>query len=173
MQVLRDRRSTRAFSPKELSSEVLSDLLWAADGVNRPESGKRTAPSAKNMQEIDLYAAMEGGLYLYDAATHSLVPVFRRDIRPLTGKQDFVKSAPVVLIYAADHAKMSGTTAGEKEFYGATDTGFISQNVYLYCASEGLATVVLGWVDKVDLKKAMDLRPAQRIILTQPVGYPE
>ena len=79
----------------------------------------------------------------------------------------------MVLIYVADHARMSGSTAGEKEFYGAVDTGFISQNVYLYCASQDLATVVLGWVDKLDLKKAMDLRQAQRIILTQPVGYPK
>lgn len=173
MQALKDRQSTRAFSYKELSRQVLSDLLWAAAGVNRPQSGKRTAPSARNMQEIDIYVARADGLYLYDAAGHGLVPVVLRDIRPLAGRQGFVGAAPAVLIYVADHARMSGTTAEEKEFYGAVDTGFISQNVYLYCASQNLATVVLASVDKLDLGKAMELRSAQEIILTQPVGYPE
>jgi len=173
MQALQDRRSVRAFSYKELPLQVLGDLLWAAAGINRPESGKRTAPSARNMQEIDVYVARPGGLYLYDAGSHRLVPVLARDIRPLTGRQGFAKAAPAVLIYVADHRKMSGTTGEEKEFYGAVDTGFISQNVYLYCASQGLATVVLASFGKIDLIKAMDLNPAQRIILTQPVGYPE
>ena len=172
MRALKERESTRAFSGRELPPQVLSNLLWAAFGVNRPEAGKRTAPSACNWQEIDIYVAMPGGVYLYDAGGNSLVPVLQEDIRAHTGKQDFTQTAPVNLIYVADYSKMQAKRMEDKDFYAATDTGFISQNVYLYCASEGLATVVLGWVDKPELAKIMKLRPDQKVILTQPVGYP-
>ncbi|MDO9541494.1 MAG: nitroreductase family protein, partial [Kiritimatiellia bacterium] len=137
-----------------------------------PESGKRTAPTASNMQEIDVYVAQAEGLFLYDAKEHVLAPVLNEDIRPFAGKQKFVQTAPVVLIYTADFDKMTKASEENKIFYSATDTGFISQNVYLYCASEGLATVVIGMVDKPQLQQKMKLRPAQRVILTQPVGYP-
>jgi len=173
MQALALRKSTRSFQEKKLSPQVLSNLLWAACGVNRPDSGKRTAPTAKDWQEIDVYVATADGLYLYNAKAHRLDPVFAGDIRASTGEQPFVKSAPVDLVYVADRAKMADTPAGYQEFYSATDTGFVSQNVYLFCASEGLATVVLGWVDKAKLEKAMKLRPDQRVILSQPVGYPK
>ncbi|MBU9889650.1 MAG: SagB/ThcOx family dehydrogenase [Candidatus Omnitrophica bacterium] len=170
MQALSERRSGRSFSSEELSPQVLSDLLWAANGVNRPD-GRRTAPSASNRQEIDVYVAKKEGLYLYNAGEHELTPVLAGDIRSKAGEQGFVEDAPLVLIYVADLEKFGGKA--DAEFYGATDTGFVSQNVYLYCASEGLATVVLGWVDKTALAEALKLRPGQKVILTQPVGYPK
>ena len=172
MQALKDRRSDRYFSGKELPLQVLSDLLWAACGINRPDSGRRTAPTAKNMQEIDVYVAKAEGLYLYDAAANSLVMVLSEDIRKATGGQPFVGTAPVELIFVAEMSRMSGMPADAADFYAATDTGFVSQNVYLYSASAGLATVVRGWVDKPALAKAMKLRPSQKVILTQTVGYP-
>jgi SagB-type dehydrogenase family enzyme len=173
MQSLKDRRSSREFSGKTLPLEVLSDLLWAACGINRTEIAHRTAPTAMNMQEIDVYAAFADGLYLYDVKENSLVPVVSTDIRELTGKQPFVKDAPLNLIFVADHAKMSKLSDENKDFYAATDTGFISQNVYLFCASAGLATVVRGSIDKPALAKAMKLRPDQKIIMAQTVGYPQ
>ena len=173
MEALSKRKTTRSFSEKELPPQVLSDLLWAAFGINRKDSGKRTAPSAVNWQEIDIYVAREDGLFLYDAVSHSLKPVLSEDIREITGLQDFTQQAPVNLIYVADFSRMMGADPEKKVFYSAADTGFISQNVYLFCASGGLATVVLGMVDKPALEKKMGLRNDQKVILTQPVGYPE
>lgn len=170
MEALKERRSLRAFSPKELPLDVLSDLLWAAFGVNRPD-GKRTAPSAMNLQEIDIYVATRNGLYLFNARENLLEPIMAKDIRESVGVQAFTRVAPVNLIFVADFAKMK-MDREDQVFYSATDTGFISQNVYLFCASEGLSTVVLGWVDKPKLAKIMKLRDDQKIILTQPVGYP-
>jgi len=173
MQVLKDRSSSRSFSVEKLSPQTLSNLLWAAFGINRPDSGKRTAPSAVNWQEIDIYVATADGLYLYDAKSQSLKLILSDDIRFLTGRQDFVKEAPVNLIYVADLSRMGTASKEDKELYSAADTGFISQNVYLYCASERLATVVRGSIDRQALAKAMKLRPDQKIILAQSVGYPK
>ena len=168
-----NRKSSRSFGVKELPPQVLSNLLWAAAGVNRPATGLRTAPTAVNWQEIDIYVALEQGLYLYNAKDHSLEGVLAEDIRDQVGLQAFTGTAPVGLIYVADYQKMGNATREQKDFYSATDTGFISQNVYLYCASEGLATVVLGMVDKPALAKKIGLKEHQMIILTQPVGYPK
>lgn len=173
MKALKERASSRAFSAKKLSEQMLSNLLWAAAGVNRKESGKRTAPTAVNWQEIDIYVALAGGLYLFDAKQHVLVPILASDIRAAAGKQAFFATAPATLIYVADYARMGSASDADKQFYSATDTGFISQNVYLFCASEGLSTVVVGMVDRPALSKTMSLRPGQKIILTQPVGYPQ
>jgi SagB-type dehydrogenase family enzyme len=173
MQVLKDRKSSREFNADKLSPQVLSNMLWAAWGVNRPDSKKRTAPSAVNRQEIDIYVAMAEGLYIYDANSHALKPILAGDNRAATGTQDFVKDVPVNLIYVADFTKMEKTTAEDKVFYSAADTGFIAENVYLYCASEGLATVVRGLIDRPALAKVMKLRPEQRVILAQSVGYPK
>ena len=173
MQVLSERHSSREFSPRELPPQILGDLLWAAAGINRPDSGKRTAPTARNMQQIDVYVAMATGLYLYDEKEHALVPVLDADVRAVTGRQEFAASAPVNLVFVADFARMGGASDEHKVFYSATDTGFISQNVYLFCASEGLATVVRGAVDRPALAEAMGLRPDQRVILAQTVGYPK
>jgi len=172
MQALKERQSGREFSPEKLSPQVLSNLLWAAWGVNRPD-GRRTAPSASNRMEVDIYVATAEGLYLYDAKAHSLQPVVNEDVRAQTGKQPFVATAPVNLVYVADFAKMGKGSEENKVFYSAADTGFIAQNVYLFCASEGLVTVVRGMLDRAPLAAAMKLRPDQRIILGQTVGYPK
>lgn len=172
MQVLKDRSSTRAFSAEKLPLQTLSNLLWAAFGVNRPDSGKRTAPSAMNWQEVDIYVATADGLYVYDAKSHQLNPVLRDDVRAKTGTQDFVKDAPVDLVYVADLAK-TNRGGEDRDMYMGADAGFIAQNVYLFCASEGLATVVRGSVDRPALAKTIRLRPDQRIILAQTVGYPK
>lgn len=167
METLNARQTQRTFSPKPLSEQQLADLLWAAFGVTRPD-GRRTAPSARNMQEIDIYAALPSGLYLYDAKENVLKQTLTQDLRGLVGQQPFAKDAPVGLIYVADYDRMSEPS----EFYAGVDTGYISQNVYLFCASENLHTVVLGLVDKEALQTAMKLKPSQHVILTQPVGFP-
>lgn len=172
MQALKERHTSRSFANQKLPPQMLSDLLWAAFGVNRPDSGKRTAPSAVNWQEIDLYVATADGLFLYDGKANTLKRILDEDIRASTGKQDFVKTAPVDLIYVADRSRMGQANDADKDFYSAVDTGFISQNVYLFCASEGLATVVIGMVDRPTLEKKMELRSEQKVILVQPVGYP-
>lgn len=167
MEALAVRSSSREFSSRELNLQQLSNLLWAAFGINR-DNGKRTAPSARNFQEIDIYVALPSGLYLYASQDNLLTQVLSEDIRSVTGKQGFTQKASVNLIYVADYDRMKG----EEAFYSATDTGFISQNVYLFCASEGLNTVVVGWVDRNKLHAAMALKSSQHIILTQPVGFP-
>ena len=173
MKVLKDRSSSRSFSKEKLSTQMLSNLLWAAFGINRPDTGHRTAPSARNWQEIDIYVAMAEGLYLYDAKNHMLQPVLSGDIRVMAGTQDFVKDAPVNLIYVANFSKMGNANKDDKVIYSAADTGFISQNVYLFCSSEGLATVVRGSIDREALAKAMKLSPDQKIIIAQTLGYPK
>lgn len=169
MEVLKDRKSTREFGSGTLSPQTLSNLLWAAFGINRPD-GRRTAPSAMNWQEISIYVATPEGVYLYDAKTNALEPILAGDFRAATGTQSFVKDAAINLVYVSDLSKTEGP---EAEMYTAADVGFISQNVYLYCASEGLATVVRGSVDKPALAKTLKLQPQQRIILAQSVGYPK
>jgi SagB-type dehydrogenase family enzyme len=173
MQALKERKSQREFSSKDLPLQVLSDLLWAANGINRPDIAHHTAPSARNMQEIDIYVVKSDGAYLYDAGANKLVPVVSGDLRALTGTQPFVKDAPINLVYVADFSKMKQSSIEDMVFYSATDTGFISQNVYLYCASVGLSTVVRGLIDKMALAEVMKLRKDQKIILSQTVGYPK
>ena len=172
MQALSERKSSREFSRGELSPQVLSNLLWAANGVNRPD-GRRTSPSAKNTQEIDIYVAKKEALYLYNPKEHALTVVIPEDIRSRIGRQVFVQHAPVGLVFVANTGKFRGGSEEDALFYSATDTGYVSQNVYLFCASEGLSTVVLGTIDRDQLAKTMKLQPRQRIILTQPVGYPK
>ena len=173
MEALKARATSREFSKDPLSQQELSNLLWAACGVNRPESGKRTAPTAMNKQEIDVYVALADGLYLYDAKANALTLVVAQDLRDATGKQPFVKDAPVNLVFVADYAKMGNGPKEMNDFYSATDTGYISQNVYLYCASAGLSTVVRGYVDRDALAKAMNLTADQHVMLAQTVGYPK
>jgi len=172
MEVLRDRASSREFSSDTLPVQTLSNLLWAAWGINRPESGKRTAPSAVNRQEMDVYVITAEGVFLYDATIHALIPVLTEDIRALAGIQDYVKDAPVNLVYVSDLSKMGNAEENQKLMTSFANTGFIAQNVYLYCASEGLATVIRGMIDKPALEAAMKLRPEQKVILAQTVGYP-
>jgi SagB-type dehydrogenase family enzyme len=173
MQALKSRHSTREFSSRKLPLQMLSNLLWAAFGVNRPESGKRTAPSAMNWQEIDIDVATADGFYVYDAKGNKLDPVLAEDVRAATGTQSYVGDAPVNLVYVADLAKVSRASAGDLVLYNGADTGVIAQNVYLFCASEGLGAVVRGSINRAALAKTMKLRPDQRIILAQTVGYPQ
>ncbi len=172
MQVLKERKTSRLFSDRKLPEQVLSNLLWAAFGVNRPD-GHRTAPSARNWQEIDVYVATAEGLFLYEARSHSLKRVLTDDLRAKTGTQDFVGSAPVDLVYVANLDKVDAQSIDDRNLYVGADCGFIAQNVYLYCASEGLSTVVRGSVDREKLAKAMKLRSSQKILLAQTVGYPQ
>jgi nitroreductase len=176
MQVLKARQTAREFSPEtKLPAQVLANLLWAADGINRPD-GKRTAPSAVNWQNIDIYVATADGLYLYDAPHNALKGLLAQDVRGATGAQAFVKSVPLNLVYVADYSKAKTATGSENpntDTWSAAGVGFISQNVYLYCASEGLATVVRGMFDREALGKVLKLRADQKIILTQSVGYPK
>jgi SagB-type dehydrogenase family enzyme len=167
MEALNARQSNRVFSQRPVDEQHLSNLLWAAFGVNR-ENGKRTAPSAMNRQEIDIYVALPSGLFLYNAPKNTLEQILETDIRAQIGRHPFTAQAPVGLIFVADYDRMKGSP----DFYSAVDTGYISQNVYLFCASEGLNTVVLGSVNKDALHATMDLKPSQHIILTQPVGWP-
>lgn len=171
MQALKERKSGRDYSQKELSLQTLSDLLWAGFGISRAD-GRRTAPSAANVQEIDIYIAKADGLFRYDAQGNSLELINSGDIRGLTGVQPFVKDAAVNLIYVADYSK-KGRFGTQKDSWAAMDTGFIAENVYLFCASEGLSTVARGLFDPEALPKAMKLRPDQKILLTQSIGYPK
>jgi hypothetical protein len=172
MEVLRDRKSTREFRADPISREQLANLLWAAFGVNRPETGQRTAPCTMNLRCIDVYLATAEGTFRYDADEHGLVVVNREDVRAVTGGQDYVKIAPVALIYVADHAKFSKVDAAERDFYAAVDAGLIGQNVYLYCASESLGCVIHMPGDRVALARSLRLRPEQRIVIAHTVGHP-
>jgi SagB-type dehydrogenase family enzyme len=173
MEALAHRATSRAFAPTPLPAQVLSNLLWAAWGINRPSDGKRTAPSAHNWQEVDVYVVTAGGAYMYDARGNALAPVASGDLRSLTGTQGFVKDAPATLVYVADTTRMKGVTGPEVQAFALADTGFISQNVYLFCASAGLATGVRASIDKPALAKALKLSPTQMITLAQSVGYPK
>ncbi len=172
MQVLKNRQSGREYADKAMPDQTLANLLWAADGVNRADIGKRTAPSAKNWQEIEVYVALPDGMYVYDAKANQLKLVLAGDLRGATGKQPFVKDASVNLVYIADLAKTDGGDE-DKLRYTSADAAFIAENVYLFCASEGLVTVVRGNVDRDALAKTLKLKPTQRIVLAQTVGYPK
>jgi nitroreductase len=172
LEALKERRSTREFSPRALAIGVLSNLLWAAFGINRPDTRGRTAPSAHDWEEIDLYVALARGVYVYDAQYHLLRSRGTRDLRALTGLQPFAAEAPVDLVYVADLSRMVQASPEEQAQYAGPDAGFIAQNVYLFCASEGLATVVRGMIDRSALAAEMGLAPRQTIILAQSIGYP-
>lgn len=172
LDALRGRHSERSFRPDPLSLEDLSGLLWAADGVNRCDSGGRTAPSAMNAREVRLYAALESGLYAYEPERHALDLVLAADARRLTGFQDFVDSAPLDLIYVANHSHGLLIPQALRGVYAAASAGAMAQNVYLYCAARGLATVVRGWLDRQAVSEALSLSAKQEVLLAQTVGYP-
>jgi SagB-type dehydrogenase family enzyme len=172
MEAFQLRQSQRSFSPKELTSQQLSNLLWAAYGVNRPEGMRRTVPAAKEWYEYDIYVLKADGWFLYEPKKHALLKMGSEDLRIYGGTQDFVKTAPVILVYIADFDRMTNTTDELRKFFSAVDVGYISQNVYLWCASEGLATIILGQVDKAKVHEVLKLKSAQQVILSQPVAYP-
>lgn len=167
MKALKERRSERNYSERKIPLQQLSDLLWAANGVNR-ESGKHTSPSPRNMQGVDIYVVLEEGTYVYDPAKHALIPAVAGDHRKATGKQDFVATAPLNLVYVADSEVIDMDKVSI-----AIPVGCMVQNVALYCASDGLGSVVRGWYDAEALSKALNLRPTQTIYITQTVGFPK
>jgi len=168
---LKLRRSTREYSEQPLPLPVLSDLLWAAFGVNRP-SGDRTAPYWRHIMVIDVYVAMADGVWLYEPKSHTLQPYLSEDIRAVTGLQDFVATAPVNLVYVAHGERMEDASPEDKRLYASVDTGFIGQNVYLFCAANRLGSVFRAAVDYPKLAKAMKLPEAQFVTFAQTVGYP-
>jgi nitroreductase len=191
MQALKDRKSSRRYNDEKIPLHVLSNLLWAAFGINRSESARpakrpgRTAPSGGDRQDIDIYVATADGVYIYDAKANILNPVVAEDVRSLSGRQypppivpanlvPPLDEAPINLIYVWDGLKKSKISTAEENLRSAfAHTGFISQNVFLFCASEGLGTVVRLWFDKATLEKKIRLRPEQYATLVQSVGYPK
>jgi SagB-type dehydrogenase family enzyme len=171
LDALAKRSTAREFDSRDLSPRQLSSLLWASFGINRPD-GKRTAPSAKNCQETDLYVILKQGAYLYDAKSNQLNLIVKGDLRSLAGTQAFATNAPVTLVFVADFARMEKWTVEEKKNFAGIDVGYISQNAYLFCASEGLVTGARASVDRKALGTQLKLRPDQMIILAQSVGYP-
>jgi len=171
-QALKERKTTREYGG-DLSPQMLSNLLWAACGINRADSGKRTAPTAKNWQEMDVYVATKQGMYLYDPKGNTLIPVVSEDIRPLTYTQaGRFKDAPINLVYVADLEKTDANDERQMVMV-AMDTGFVAENVYLFCASEGLPTGFRVSIDKAKLGEALKLRPTQTIMGAQSVGLPK
>ena len=172
LEALKLRHSTRAYSDRSLSPQILSDLLWSAFGINRPATGDRTAPYWRHVMVIDIYAAMADGVWLYEPKRHVLVQHQNADIRADTGLQDFVATAPLNLIYVAHGERMQDVSAEDRRLNASVDAGFIGQNVYLFCASEGLGSVFRGAVDQQKLAQKLKLPAGQFVTFAQTVGYP-
>lgn len=169
MQALNERQSNRDFSTKMLSDQQLSDLLWAANGINRQENGKRTAPSARNCQQIDIYVYTEKAVYLFEPQKHMLQHVLSGDHRKDAAMQPFASEAPILLVMVANYDRMKDMDEANRELYGATDCGNVCQNIYLYCASEGLHTVTLGSIYRDKIKEQLKFNG--KAILANPVGF--
>ncbi|MFN2371955.1 MAG: nitroreductase family protein [Candidatus Krumholzibacteriia bacterium] len=170
---LAQRRSSRDFATDPLPLQVLADLLWAANGVNRPETGKRTAATARNWQNLHVYVVTAAGAFRYDPAGHVLVAVKAGDLRAATGSQEFVATAPLNLVYVSDLTKMPGVDAAtDGRFYDGVHAGIVTQNVYLFAASAELVTVVRALVDREALATELGLPDTQRVVLAQSVGLP-
>jgi nitroreductase len=172
MTALSRRHSAREFASDQLPLPMLSNLLWAAFGVNRPDGG-RTAPSALNAQEINVYVALPSGAYLYDATANVLQLVSASDLRRVTGYQDFVDDAPLDLVFVTDHSRMKLVPVGLRESFASAAAGAISQNVYLFAAGNGLSTVIRAWIDREAIADALGLSHDQQVLLSQTVGYPK
>jgi len=170
MDALRLRHSTREYTDRPVSAQILSDLLWAAFGINRP-NGDRTAPYWRHVMVMDIYVALADGIHLYEPKSHALFLHLAGDFRGGTGTQDFVGVAPVDLIYVAHGERMTDISPEERRLYASVDAGFIGQNVYLFCASEGLGTVFRGAVDTKKLGRLMELPDQQFVTFAQTVGY--
>ncbi|HUU45856.1 MAG TPA: SagB/ThcOx family dehydrogenase [Acidobacteriota bacterium] len=174
MQTVKDRKSSREYSDRELSLQDLANVLWCANGVNRPETGKRTSPSAMNKQDVDVYAVLKDGIYLYDATGHRLLPIVAGDYRKDAGTQAYVGTAPLNLIYVSDLARFDYTDDREQQaMMAAIDAGHCSENVYLYGAAANLAVVIRASIDKAKMAELLKLRDDQLIIIAQTVGHPK
>jgi SagB-type dehydrogenase family enzyme len=173
MEALNERQSSRAYADKELSKQQLSNLLWSAFGINRPESGKRTAPTSRDVRDIEVYAVMKSGAFLYLPEQNALKKIVDKDIRNVTGKQGFVKNAALNLVYVSDFSKYDSDNEQALKMTAGTHCGFIGQNVYLYCASEGLNSVFRAWIDNDLIHKKLNLPEHKHVIYSQSVGFPK
>ncbi len=177
MKALEKRRTIRKWKNEDLSDQELSNILWAGCGITQKQTirskSKRTAPSASNSQAIKIYVSTKKGLYLYNEKDHQLIQVLSKNIGVNIGNQKMMQSAPVGLIYVSDYSKMKGYLAKDdnrKWFVSGTDTGFISQNVYLYCTAANLSTVVIGLVNRERLQDIMCLKEHEKVVYTQVIG---
>jgi len=173
MQALKQRRSEKKFAETKLSRQQISEVLWAADGINR-DDGHRTAPSAMGKYPIDIYVVLEEGVYLYSPAKHDLTPVAQGDFRKQCGTQEYVYTSPLNLVYVADYDKFSDirdASAQKKAEWACMEAGSQAQNVYIYCASEGLATVFRVSIDNEEFGRVIKARPSQSVIAAQTVGH--
>jgi len=173
MEALDKRCSTREFADKELPEQTFSNLLWAAFGINREESDKHTAPSSNNNQEIDIYAVTARGAFKYVPKGHFLEVISDEDFRAACGEQAYVADAALNLVYIADLSRTDQKDLTVEPLASYSNVGFIAQNVYLFCASEGLGAVIRGWINKEALQVKLQLKPYQKIILSQSVGFPK
>jgi len=174
MEAFSNRKTVREFSNKKLSTQDLSDLVWAAAGINRPDAGLRTAPSWRNYQDIDLYVCFPEGMYVYNAKEHVLEPWAKGEFYPLLATiQPFVNDAPVILLLVTDFAKMKDDNEEQRMMIAGLDAGIISQNISIFCAGKNMVTVPRGFMDKEELKKVLKLKETQHIMLNHPVGYPK
>lgn len=173
LDALGQRHSTREYSTRPLPDSLVSDLLWAAFGVNRPQTADRTAPYWRHVMVMDVYLAMADGVWLYAPGRHELLPFLSADLRALTGLQDFVGEAPLNLVYVAHGERMHDVAPEDRRLYASVDAAFIGQNVYLFCASEGLGSVFRGAVDHEGLARVLGLDGEQFVTFAQTVGYPE
>jgi SagB-type dehydrogenase family enzyme len=172
MQALNERKTQRTFAETELSMQQISDMLWAASGVNR-EDGRMTAPTASNNQQVVIFIGLKDAVYEYLPKTHELKLIVAGDHRAVFSKHPFAKTAPVALAFVSNYDKMSKYNDETRWKYSCTDVGNVSQNVYLYASSEGLATVVLGGFDAEPLKAELGLGDNYVPILTQVIGFPK
>lgn len=178
MEAFQKRQSIRSFETQDLTLQDLSDLLWAANGINRPQNGKRTAPSAINSQDVDIYVCRADGAYLYDAAGNSLKLIINQDIRQLS-EGDRSTGAPVILLLVTDISRYKSYKPGDKENnqkiteLGILDAGIVSQNIGIFCAGTGLGTVPRARMDTESIRKALNLKESQTVWLNHPVGYPK
>lgn len=169
MEALKSRKSVRQFHAHEIDNRIIGQLLWAANGVNRSEDNKRTAPSARNAQEINVYVFHQSGIYLYLPENHQVKLIRKGDHRHSVSKADFTREAPLFLVLVADYNKMSKFEDADKEYYSAIDCGYVSQNIYLYCASEHLSTVAMGNIEKNNIAKLIGLKNG-KVLLGHPIS---
>jgi SagB-type dehydrogenase family enzyme len=171
MKALQERCTTREYSDRAMSLQDISNVLWAANGINRVNEMKHTAPTAVNWQEIDVYVVLGKGIYLYNPHDSTLYPVVKGDFRAQTGTQDYVKNAPLNLIYVADYNKMKNADEAKKESYASADAAFIAENVYLFCSAFNMGCVIRASVDRDKLSETMKLRPEQKIVFGHTIGF--
>ena len=174
MQCVAERRSERKFSTAPLSQQMIAEILFVADGVTRKD-GRKTVPTARNKQNQSVYAFTADGVYLYNSKNHSLIPVRNGDYRKICGRQPFHEKAPLVLVFVSDMSAV-GSNPVEQALYAGNHSGSASQNVYLYAANKGLATVVCGLLDRQAIKKFLNLKKDQMVIFSQPIAllsFPE